>query len=150
MAAATASYASAGMGALRDFVTVARQLSLLKRLGDVGIGALFHTPETVHLLVFTREEDNFDILRRRIGFQLATHLVAVFMWHDDVQHHEVWVLGLGLLHCFFTITRGDDVVPGGGEGFSDQLEGRGTVVNNKNFAHGLGLPLRNVSASARP
>ncbi len=27
------------------------------------------------------------------------------------------MLGLGLLHRFFTITRGDDVVPGGGEGF---------------------------------
>src|SRR5712691_918759 len=71
------------------------------------------------------------------------------MWHDNVQHHQIRVLGRGLLHRFFAITRGDDVVPCGGQGFGDQLEGSGTVVNNKDFTHGLCLPLRKVSSSAR-
>src|SRR4030095_5438349 len=48
-----------------------QQLSLVKRLGQIGIRALLHAPKVIGLLVLSGAQDDLDIVCLRVIFQLG-------------------------------------------------------------------------------
>ena len=61
-------------------------------------------PEPEGLLVHDGEQDDRDLGRGRIFFQIVEHLPAIHIWHENIEQDRVWLVLARELQPLVTIT----------------------------------------------
>lgn len=99
----------------------------------MSIGADLCALDLIERLEVAREEQNGDILQRRVVLDIFAHLVAVLARHDDVRENEVRLDIAGLSDGVVAVINGGKFEVAVGQGDAHHLLDRDAVISQQDF-----------------
>jgi hypothetical protein len=112
------------------------QLVVIERLLDEVVGSRLDRPRLV-LSDARGDHDHRQHRRLLVRAQALAHRIAVEPGHEDVEQHQIRLLGFHDRECFGAVARGDDVVPLRREHRLEQAHVLGDVVDDEDLARCL-------------
>ena len=58
-----------------------------------------------------RKIDEVDLRSLGLPAKATGNFVAIYAWHHDIKHNQIWLLAVGEVQRFHTAARGDHLVP---------------------------------------